>query len=132
VLDAEEANRLARFVHIEDRNSYLAAHAGLRFLLGSITGQPADGLRFRPSMHGKPMLVASALNIDFSLSHARGVVAVACSPVSVDVEPWREILDLDSVSEIVLAREDQEILWNAPIPTALGSPSHWRLIVSAV
>ncbi|UPK01069.1 4'-phosphopantetheinyl transferase superfamily protein [Bradyrhizobium sp. 170] len=116
VLDAEEASRLARFLHIEDRHSYLAAHAGVRLLLEGIVGQSADTLRFRPSLHGKPMLVAGPPNLDFSLSHARGVVAVAaaCGLVGVDVEPLREIPDLDSVSEIVLAREEQEILWNAP------------------
>lgn len=116
VLDIEEADRLGRFLHIEDRHSYLAAHAGARLLLGSILGQPSDTLRFQPSVHGKPMLVAGPPDIDFSLSHARGVVAVAAarSPVGVDVEPLREIPDLDSVSEIVLAREEREILGNAP------------------
>ncbi|MBR1296057.1 4'-phosphopantetheinyl transferase superfamily protein [Bradyrhizobium sp. AUGA SZCCT0042] len=116
VLDGEEASRLVRFVHIEDRNSYLAAHAGVRLLLGSIVGHAADTLRFRPSEHGKPMLVSDSPNIDFSLSHARGVVAVAAarSPVGVDVEPLREIPDLDSVSEIVLAREEREVLWSTP------------------
>lgn len=116
VLDVEEASRLVRFLHIEDRHSYLAAHASVRLLLASIVGQSADTLRFRPSTHGKPMLVAGPPGIDFNLSHARGVVAVAAaySPIGVDVEPLREIADLDSVSEIVLARQEQEILWNAP------------------
>jgi 4'-phosphopantetheinyl transferase len=116
VLDDEETSRMARFLHIEDRHSYLAAHAGVRLLLGSIVGQSADTLRFRLSMHGKPTLVAGPPGIDFNLSHARGAVAVAAaySPVGVDVEPLREIVDLDSLSEIVLARQEQEILWNAP------------------
>jgi 4'-phosphopantetheinyl transferase len=116
VLDSEETNRMVRFLHIEDRHSYLAAHAGIRFLLASMVGQTADTLRFRPSVHGKPTLVAGPPGIDFNLSHARGAVAVAAaySPVGVDVEPLREIADLDSISEIVLARQEQETLWNAP------------------
>lgn len=73
-------------MHVEDRNSYLAAHAGVRFLLGSIMGQAAGAMRFRPSEHGKPMLAAGSPNPDFSLSHARGMVAVAAAwlPVGVD------------------------------------------------
>jgi 4'-phosphopantetheinyl transferase len=116
VLNAEEVNRLARFLHIEDRLSYLAAHAGARLLLGSIAGQPANALRFEPSTHGKPMLVAGPPDIDFSLSHARGAVAVAaaCMPVGVDIEPLREIADMDAISEIVLAKEEQEIVRNTP------------------
>ena len=116
ILDAEEANRLARFLHIEDRLSYLAAHAGARLLLASIAGRPADALRFEPSAHGKPMLVAGPPNLDFSLSHARGAVAVAaaCMPVGVDIEPLREITDLDAISEIVLAAEERAIVRNAP------------------
>ena len=116
VLDAEENDRMARFVHIEDRMSYLAAHAGARLLLGRLADRPAEALRFEPSAHGKPVLVAGPANLDFSLSHARGAVAVAaaCMPVGVDIEPLREVADMDSISEIVLAAEEQETLRNAP------------------
>jgi 4'-phosphopantetheinyl transferase len=116
VLDTGETDRLARFLHIEDRMSYLAAHAGARLLLGKLVGQPADALRFEPSAHGKPLLVAGPANLDFSLSHARGAVAVAaaCMPVGVDIEPLRKIVDMDSISEIVLAAEEREALRAAP------------------
>jgi phosphopantetheinyl transferase len=116
VLDAQESNRLLRFLHHEDRRSYLAAHAGARLILGRIVNQPPESLRFRSSINGKPMLVAGAREIDFSLSHARGTVAVAAAqaPVGVDVEPLREIAHLASMSELVLAAEEQAVLRNAP------------------
>ncbi len=116
VLAAEETERLARFLHIEDRMSYLAAHAGARLLLGSLVDQPASALRFESSAHGKPILVGGPANLDFSLSHARGAVAVAaaCMPVGVDIEPLREIVDMDSISEIALAAEERKVLWSAP------------------
>ncbi|MEH2503263.1 4'-phosphopantetheinyl transferase [Bradyrhizobium sp. AZCC 1578] len=115
VLDADETDRMGRFLHIEDRMSYLAAHAGVRLMLGRLVGQPAEALRFQPSEHGKPMLVAGPVEIDFSLSHARGSVAVAAArmPIGVDIEPLREIADMDSVAEIVLAAEEREVLRNA-------------------
>lgn len=116
VIDRGEAERLARFLHIEDRISFLAAHAGARLLLGSLVGQPANALRFEPSTHGKPVLVAGPPNLDFSLSHSRGAVSVAAAsmPIGVDVEPLRDIPDMDSVSEIVLAAEERKILRKAP------------------
>jgi 4'-phosphopantetheinyl transferase len=116
VLDAEETERLARFLHIEDRMSYLAAHAGARLLLGSLVDRPASALRFESSAHGKPILVAGPEDLDFSLSHARGAVAVAAAsaPVGVDIEPLREIADMDSISEIALAAEERKILRSAP------------------
>ncbi|MEH2625110.1 4'-phosphopantetheinyl transferase [Bradyrhizobium sp. AZCC 1719] len=116
LLDAGETDRMGRFLHIEDRLSYLAAHAGARLMLGGLVGQPAEDLRFQPSEHGKPMLLADRAKIDFSLSHARGTVAVAAArmPIGVDIEPLREIADMDSVAEIVLAAEEREVLWNAP------------------
>jgi phosphopantetheinyl transferase len=117
VLDAEETDRMARFLHIEDRISYLAAHAGARLLLGRLVDRPADTLRFEPSAHGKPVLVGGPAHLDFSLSHARGAVAVAaaCMPIGVDIEPLREIADMDSISEILLATEERKVLRNAPV-----------------
>ncbi|WP_236843513.1 4'-phosphopantetheinyl transferase family protein [Bradyrhizobium icense] len=116
VLDAGEIDRMGRFLHVEDRMSYLAAHAGVRLMLGRLVGQRAEALRFQPSEHGKPMLVAAPVEIDFSLSHARGAVAVAAAgmPIGVDIESLREIADMDSVCEIVLAAEEREVLRNAP------------------
>jgi 4'-phosphopantetheinyl transferase len=119
VLDAEESDRLARFLRMEDRMSYLAAHAGARLLLGKLVNRPAKTLRFEPSAHGKPVLVAGPADLDFSLSHARGAVAVAaaCMPVGVDIEPLREVTDMDSISEIALAPEERKVLWNSPATT---------------
>jgi 4'-phosphopantetheinyl transferase len=116
LLDAGETDRMERFLHIEDRMSYLAAHAGVRLMLGGLVGQSAEALRFRPSEHGKPMLIAAPVEIDFSLSHARGTVAVAAArmPIGVDIEPLREIADMDSIGEIVLAAEERGVLRNAP------------------
>ncbi|KRR18065.1 hypothetical protein CQ14_41065 [Bradyrhizobium lablabi] len=116
VLDAKETDRMARFLHIEDRMGYLAAHAGARLLLGAIAGRAADGLRFEQSALGKPVLVDAPAELDFSLSHARGAVAVAAAhmPIGVDIEPLRHISDMDAMSEIALAAEERRELAKAP------------------
>jgi 4'-phosphopantetheinyl transferase len=116
LLDAHESGHLARFVHLEDRISYLAAHAGARLLLGGIAGRKADRLRFERSSLGKPALVDAPAGLDFSISHTRGAVAVAASymPTGVDIEPLREIPDLNETSETVLASEERRVLARAP------------------
>jgi phosphopantetheinyl transferase len=121
LLDAEESRRLARFRHVEDRMSYLAAHAGVRLLLGAMAGQPADRVRFETSLLGKPRLVDAPIGLDFSLSHARGAVAVAAAymPIGVDIEPIRQISDLDQMVEIALSPEERRTI--AKTPEALRS-----------
>ncbi|EAQ34936.1 4'-phosphopantetheinyl transferase [Nitrobacter sp. Nb-311A] len=116
LLDAEEADRLRRFIHTEDRMSYLAAHAGSRLLLGAITKRKAETLRFERSEFGKPVLVDAPADLDFSMSHARGAVAVAAAymPIGVDIEPLRDVSDRNEISEIVLASEERRILANTP------------------
>lgn len=121
ILDDEEAGRLPRFIHAEDRMSYLAAHAGTRLLLSAIAGREADRLRFERSSLGKPVLVDAPADLDFSLSHARGTVAVAAAymPIGVDIEPLRDVPDMNEMSEIVLASEERRVL--AKTPDALQS-----------
>ena len=121
LLDADESRHLARFRHAEDRMSYLAAHAGARLLLAAVTGQAADRMRFETSPLGKPRLVDAPAGLDFSLSHARGAVAVAAAymPIGVDIEPLRQITDLDAMVEIALSPEERKTL--ARTPEALRS-----------
>jgi phosphopantetheinyl transferase len=115
LLDAQETDRLMRLRHHEDRRSYLAAHAGARLILGHAAGRPPHALRFGASANGKPVLLAHPHEIDFSLSHAKGAIAVAAArmPIGVDVEPLREVEHLDSMSELVLAAEEQCVLRKA-------------------
>ncbi|MCB1392458.1 4'-phosphopantetheinyl transferase superfamily protein [Nitrobacter sp.] len=116
ILDADETGRLTRFIHTEDQMSYLAAHAGSRLLLGAITERAAETLRFERSEFGKPVLVDAPADLDFSISHARGAVAVAAAfmPIGLDIEPLRDVSDRNEMSEIVLASEERRILAKTP------------------
>ena len=87
-LDDAERAQCQRFRRPDDRLAYAAAHALLRRALGASLGLPAASLRFARDALGKPFLQPPG-NIDFSLSHTTGMVAVALSsagPVGVDVE----------------------------------------------
>jgi phosphopantetheinyl transferase len=115
LLDVQETDHLARLRHHEDRRSYLAAHAGARLILGHAVGRPPNDLQFGAAENGKPVLLGDPQEIDFSLSHARGAVAVAAArmPIGVDVEPFHEVDHLDSMIELVLAAEEQAVMRKA-------------------
>ncbi|MCK2094992.1 4'-phosphopantetheinyl transferase family protein [Thauera aromatica] len=110
LLSAEENHRSLRFRFPEDRKSYVTAHVLKRLLLQHATRLPMSALHFRATPAGKPFLAGS--DLDFSLSHTRGLVAVAlswCSPIGVDaetlasaLEPGAELLDLGILSSAEL------------------------------
>ena len=94
LLDTEERGRHAAFLRDADRDSYAAAHIGLRRLLGGYLGLEPDRVPFLRETcptcggpHGRPAAgVAGAPH--FSLSHSGDLVlfAFAGTPVGADVE----------------------------------------------
>lgn len=93
VLDAEEAARARRFVRAADRTRFVAAHVGLRRLLGAHLGvAPSEVVLSRAACprcggpHGRPQALGAQFH--FSMAHSADVVlyAVAAVPVGVDVE----------------------------------------------
>lgn len=108
LLDAGERQRLERFVLQADRRRYLAAHAGLRLLLGERLGVAARSVRLGRDPcplcgddHGRPTSLDDPDGTSFSIAHTRGLVllAIADAPVGVDTEPiggpdLREDLDI--------------------------------------
>ncbi|WP_063770619.1 4'-phosphopantetheinyl transferase family protein [Streptacidiphilus carbonis] len=95
VLDPEERARAAAFARPGLRNRYTAAHVMLRQVLGECLGlDPAlvcfdrDACPCCGGPHGRPVLAGEQRSLEFSLSHAGALVAiaVAAAPVGVDVE----------------------------------------------
>lgn len=92
-LDVGERRRAAAFVRDDDRRMYVIAHAALRRVVGAVLGVspqhvvidrdrcPRCGKR-----HGRPIVSGSSVHV--SLSHTSGLaaVAIASTPVGVDVE----------------------------------------------
>ncbi|MFJ7151569.1 4'-phosphopantetheinyl transferase family protein [Streptomyces sp. NPDC100445] len=92
-LDADERARAGAFHRPRDRDAYVVAHAALRGVLSRLLGVPADTLPLvrEPCAgcggpHGRPALRAPGVH--FSLSHSGDLVMVALAPtpVGVDVE----------------------------------------------
>jgi 4'-phosphopantetheinyl transferase len=86
LLDEAEHRRAMRFRNPADLLSYSAAHALLRMVLSRRAGVEPTELRFSTGRGGKPFLKSGP---SFSLSHSRGIVAVAVAEdaeLGVDVE----------------------------------------------
>ncbi|MER7758288.1 4'-phosphopantetheinyl transferase superfamily protein [Streptomyces sp. NPDC097619] len=94
LLDDEERARAGRFVRPRDRQRYLAAHVGLRVLLGGyLRLPPEDVVLVREDCpgcggpHGRPTLGGpGAGRLYFSLSHSADVALMAFSGVRVGVD----------------------------------------------
>ena len=94
VLDAAERNRAERFLHNQHRTAFIRAHAGMRAILGRLTGQPPASLCFAEGPHGKPALAPAGVPPFFSLSHSGAFAALAVSAeheLGLDIEIRRRV-----------------------------------------
>jgi 4'-phosphopantetheinyl transferase len=99
LLDPSERARMARFLMAADRRRFLAAHAGLRILLGAALACAPASLTFVANPYGKPALPEREL--EFSLSHSGAVALVgltAGAEIGIDVEQIRPIEERESLA----------------------------------
>ena len=124
VLDDRERLRHERLRRPADQLSYLAAHVLTRLALARYVGcDPAElqlGVRCRgcgSTDHGKPMLLHPEADVEFSLSHSGGRVAVAVArgaSVGVDVEVIQPHRDYSDVAAHVLSSPERDELIALP------------------
>lgn len=95
ILDEGERHRAGQFHFDNGRQAFIAAHALVRCLLSHMDGRAPGLWRFAAEQGGKPYAIDSALA--FSLSHSRGMVAVAATAagrIGVDLEPLARRFDI--------------------------------------
>ncbi|MFG2193591.1 4'-phosphopantetheinyl transferase family protein [Streptomyces sp. NPDC048639] len=116
VLDGEERERAAAFLREADRDRYRVAHVALRRLLGGYLGRDPAAVEFLREpcpgcgkLHGRPALSGESLH--FSLSHSGDLVgiAVADTPVGIDVEELPAPQVVAEVASVLHAEERAEI-----------------------
>ncbi|MGD9485993.1 4'-phosphopantetheinyl transferase superfamily protein [Streptomyces sp. TRM70308] len=126
VLDADEQKRAATFVRPQDQDLYRTSHVALRLLLGAHLALPPAKVRFTRlscpgcgEPHGRPAVADGALH--HSLSHTGGLalVALATTPVGVDVERLPSPDTVANTARALHAREAAEL---APL-SAEDSPA---------
>jgi 4'-phosphopantetheinyl transferase len=119
MLNGDERTRADCFRFKRDRREFIAAHALLRGMLAFHLGRPAAAWQFAPSEFGKPRLAKKFRmpEIDFNLSHTRGLVAAALvsgGSIGIDAEQIdRAKADLE-VAQTYFAPSEIEILRDTP------------------
>lgn len=115
LLDAEERRQWKALIREDHRARYLAAHGGLRRLLGHYLGMRADEVVFVREdcplcggPHGRPAVRGGGIH--FSLSHSGDLafVGLAATPVGVDVEVHPEAEVSALVADSLHPREREE------------------------
>jgi len=112
-LDQQERARAARFLRRQDRERYVLAHGGLRFILGLYLGLAPARIEFSSTSTGKPTLAGlrpESAALTFNLSHAHGNAMVAVAQgqeVGVDLEMIREDVEVLKLAERFFSRREQ-------------------------
>jgi 4'-phosphopantetheinyl transferase len=122
-LNSDERGRARRIVDDNARTLFILGRSLVRAVLSTYVNRAPETLRFDQrcarcrKQHGKPRLVAPASDLEFSLSHARGLIALAVcrgSAVGIDVE-WRGWTDaMPQVAPLLLAEAEWMALQYAP------------------
>lgn len=89
VLTSDEITRANRYLRVTDRDKFIISRGSLRYILSGYLKCPAPAITFRSTKNNKPGIsYPPAPNIHFNLSDSadRVVIAVASSPVGIDVE----------------------------------------------
>ncbi|MEV7671958.1 4'-phosphopantetheinyl transferase superfamily protein [Streptomyces sp. NPDC088752] len=121
LLDGTELTRAGEFRRPGDRATYLCAHAGLRRLLGAHLGIAPRAVSVARAPcpccgepHGRPVLPDGRLH--FSLSHCEGLslIALASTPVGVDIERVPAPHTVTEAGEVLHPAEAAELAALAP------------------
>jgi 4'-phosphopantetheinyl transferase len=115
-LDQQERERAARFLRQQDRERYVLAHGGLRFILGLYLGLDPARIEFGSTATGKPTLAGlrpenAALTFNLSHAHGNAMVAVAQGRhVGVDLEMIREDVEALKLAERFFSEREHLLL----------------------
>lgn len=115
-LDQQERERAARFLRRQDRERYVLAHGGLRFILGLYLGLPPARIEFSSTSTGKPTLAGlrpEHAAMTFNLSHAHGNAMIAIAQgreIGVDLEMIREDVEALKLAERFFSNREQQYL----------------------
>lgn len=95
-LTPDEIDRASAFRFPKDREHWTACRAALRRILSEVCGVPPNEVPILINPNGKPELTPPSDGMHFNLSHCDNlaVIAIAASPVGVDVEPWSRANEL--------------------------------------
>ncbi|MBW1604377.1 4'-phosphopantetheinyl transferase superfamily protein [Streptomyces sp. JJ66] len=132
LLDAHEHERVTRFFHDQDRDLYRTSHVALRLLLAAHLALPPAEIPFTRlpcpgcgDPHGRPAVTGAAVH--HSLSHTGGlaVIALATTPVGVDVERLPSIDTVTTTARSLHPRETTELAATPPAEAPAAFARAW-------
>lgn len=115
LLDNSEKQRASAIAHDFARVEFIKARALLRLVLADHATKRPNDFTFATASNGKPY-VADDETLEFNVSHSNGIVliAVARSPVGIDIEAAVISIDQLSVADTVFSRTERAVLRSAP------------------
>ncbi len=97
LLNSDEKDHASRLKSKSDRDAFIKTRVALRRIVGREAGVSPSEVVFQHNSWGKPSVaIAVPTPIDFSVSHTRGLSAIALTrgtAVGVDIEPFRPCPD---------------------------------------
>jgi len=131
LLSPGERERHARFAVPDPALEFLLGRALLRSILGGYLGVEPGRVGLRLGARGKPALDVPAPELDFSLSHSRGLVACLVASgcdAGLDVEDTERAVEASSLAERFFDASESEDI--ARLPEAARSQrffEYWTL-----
>jgi 4'-phosphopantetheinyl transferase len=130
LLAPDERARIARFHFERDRLLHLAARALLRRSLSSCAPVAPEAWRFEAEASGRPFVASPEAPLRFSVSHTRGLAAVAVAveaDVGVDVEEIADEVPREVVEVSLAPIERAALAGTAPTERAGAFTALWTL-----
>lgn len=117
MLSEDELKRADRFYFEHDRHRFIVGRGKLRSLLARYLQVAPDGIEFRYSAKGKPMLANVEQGLHFNLSHSGGLAlyAIASEPVGIDLEQIRDLSDAQQLAKRFFIPAEAEAIATLPM-----------------
>lgn len=124
LLSEEERRRASSFLFDRDKRRFVAAHAGLRRVLGEVLNCEPQSLDVTSQANVKPTLASGPAHnprahddVHFNLTHCGEIAVVATTrvaPVGIDVEVVRDLPDMQAVAAVVFTDQERRQLGEVP------------------
>jgi 4'-phosphopantetheinyl transferase len=120
LLQPGEKEKALRYHREEDRLRFVVGRGSLRYLLSGYLGQAPSVVRLAEGLNKKPYVETGAgpSTLHYNLSHAgdRVLIAIASSPVGVDIEAIDESFDFEELLPVGFSNKEAKLILQAANP----------------
>lgn len=113
----DEQQRALRYQQSLSRDRFIIARGILRVLLSHYVGCPPPNLELTYGVHGKPALGATALPLEFNLTHSDDIALYAFTlqqPLGIDLERVRSEVNYWAIARRFFSVAEQAYLQSLP------------------